>query len=98
MHHFQLSAVYETGSKVDEPMGSSTRADNYSSSAPSEGSSAASTFESRFMLVAWTSAIRCLNLVPSTSSSTSRYRKVASRVMSCPFWRVLANLERFRQA
>jgi len=37
----------------------------YSSSAPSEGSSAVSTFESRFMLMAWISAIRCLNVVPS---------------------------------
>src|SRR5260370_32793704 len=46
------------------------------------------------MLVAWTSAIRCLNVVPTISSSTSRYRKVPSRVMSCPFWRVLANFER----
>jgi hypothetical protein len=49
------------------------------------------------MLVAWTSAIRCFNLVPLTSSSTSRYRKMPSRVTSCPFWRVLANLERFLQ-
>src|SRR5260370_40985181 len=57
-------------------------ADDYSSSAPSEGSSAASTFESRFMLVAWTSVIRCLNLVPSTSSSTSRLRRVPSKVTS----------------
>jgi hypothetical protein len=32
------------------------------------------------MLVAWTSAMRCLNVVPSTSSSTSRYRKVPSTV------------------
>jgi hypothetical protein len=50
------------------------------------------------MLVAWISAILCLNVVPPTSSSTSRYRKVPSRVMSCPFWRVLANLERWLQA
>ena len=49
------------------------------------------------MLVAWTSAMRCLNVVPSTPSSTSRYRKVPSRVMSCPFWSVLANFERFLQ-
>jgi hypothetical protein len=47
----------------------------YSSSAPSEGSSTVSTFESRFMLMAWISAIRCLKVVPLTSSSTSRYRK-----------------------
>jgi hypothetical protein len=33
-------------------------ANDYSSSAPSEGSSAASTFESRLMLMAWISAIR----------------------------------------
>jgi hypothetical protein len=31
---------------MDEPMGSSTQGDDYSSSAPSEGSSVASTFES----------------------------------------------------
>src|ERR1700722_18221250 len=47
------------------------------------------------MLVAWTSAMRCLNVVPSSSSSTSRYRRVPSSVMSCPFWSVLANFERF---
>jgi transposase InsO family protein len=35
---------------VDERRGSSTLADHYSSSAPSEGSSAASILESRFML------------------------------------------------
>jgi hypothetical protein len=34
--------------------------DDYSSSAPSDGSSAASIFESRFMLMAWISAMRCL--------------------------------------
>jgi hypothetical protein len=50
------------------------------------------------MLVAWISAIRGLNVVPSISSSTSRYRKVPSRVMICPFWRAFANLERFLQA
>ena len=83
---------------MDEPSGSPTQCDDYSSSAPSEGSSAASTFESRFMLIAWISAIRCLNGWPSTSSVTSRYRSVPSSVMSCPFWRVLANFERFRQA
>jgi len=33
-----------------------------------------------------------------TSSSTSRYRRMPSRVMSCPFWSVLANFERFLQA
>ena len=33
---------------------------DYSSPAPSAGSSAASTFESRFMLVAWISPRRCL--------------------------------------
>jgi hypothetical protein len=33
--------------------------DDYSSQAPSEGSSSVSTFESRFMLMAWISAIRC---------------------------------------
>src|SRR5258705_5418662 len=27
MHHFQPSDVYQTGSKVDEPLGSSTQAD-----------------------------------------------------------------------
>jgi hypothetical protein len=62
------------------------------------GTSAVSLLESRFMLVAWTSVMRCLNVLPSTSSSTSRYRRVPSRVMSCPFWRVLANFERFLQA
>jgi PAS domain-containing protein len=36
------------------------------------GSSVASTFDSRFMLMAWISAIRCLKVVPLTSSSTSR--------------------------
>jgi hypothetical protein len=51
----------------------------YSSSAPSEGSSAVSTFESRFMLMARISAIRCLKVVPLTSSSTSRYRRMPSR-------------------
>ncbi len=56
--------------------------DGYSSSAPSSGSSAASIFESLLMLVAWISAIRCLKLWPSTSSSTSRYLRVPSRVMS----------------
>jgi hypothetical protein len=71
---------------VDGPRRSVYSSGNdYSSSAPSEGSSAASTFESRFMLMTWISAIRCLNLVPSTSSSTSRYRRVPSRVISCPF-------------
>jgi hypothetical protein len=30
------------------------------------------------MLMAWISAIRCLNVVPLTSSSTSRYRKALS--------------------
>ncbi len=72
--------------------------DDYSSASPSAGSSAASIFESRFMLVAWISAIRCLKLLLSTSSVTSRYRSVPSRVMSCPFWRVLANFERLLQA
>jgi hypothetical protein len=43
--------------------------DDHSSPAPSEGSSMVSIFESRFMLVAWTSAIRCLKVVPLTSSS-----------------------------
>jgi hypothetical protein len=28
----------------------------------------------------------------------SRYRRMPSRVTSCPFWRVLANFERFLQA
>lgn len=51
---------------------SSSQADDYSVSAPSVGSSAASIFESRFMLMAWTSAILCLKVVPLTSSSTSR--------------------------
>lgn len=83
---------------MDEPCGSSTQADDYSSAAPSEGSSAASTFESRFMLTAWISAIRCLNVTPLSSSSTSRYRRTPLSVMSCPFWRVLANFERFLQA
>ena len=63
---------------------SSSRAGDYSSSAPSVGSSAASTFESRFKLVAWTSTIRCLKVVPLTSSP-SRYRRMPSRVTSCPF-------------
>ncbi len=64
--------------RVEKPLGgrsfiaSSSQADDYSSSAPSIGSSAASTFESRFTLMAWTSAIRCLKVVPLTSSSTSR--------------------------
>src|SRR5258707_12579465 len=61
-----------------------SRSDDYSSPAPSEGSSAASIFESRFMLMAWISAIRCLKVVPLTSSSTSRYRRMPSRVTSCP--------------
>ena len=72
---------------------SSSQAGDYSSSAPSAGSSAASTFESRFMLMAWISAIRCLKGVPSTSSSTSRYRRVPSTLTSCPFWRFLANFD-----
>ncbi len=50
------------------------------------------------MLMAWISAIRCLKVVPLTSSSTSRYLRMPSRVTSCPFWRVLANFERFLQA
>jgi hypothetical protein len=50
------------------------------------------------MLMAWTSAVRCLKAVPLTSSSTSRYLRMPSRVMSCPFWRVFANFERFLQA
>src|SRR5271169_2096532 len=50
-----------------------TSGDDHSSPAPSAGSSAVSFLENRFMLVAWTSARRCLNVVPSTSSSTSRY-------------------------
>jgi hypothetical protein len=33
--------------------------------------------EGRFMLMAWISEIRCLKVVPLTSSSTSRYRKGA---------------------
>jgi hypothetical protein len=74
------------------------KAADYSSPAPSAGSSGVSILESRFMLVAWISAIRCFNVVPSISSSTSRYRKMPSSVMSCPFWRVLANFERFLQA
>ena len=45
----------------------------------------ASTFESRFMLVAWISAMMCLNVKPSASSETSRYLIFPSRVMSCPF-------------
>ena len=56
-----------------------------SSLAPSAGSSAASTFDNRFMLVAWISAMLCLNVTPSTSSETSRYLIFPSRVMSCPF-------------
>jgi hypothetical protein len=36
------------------------------------------------MLMAWISAMRCLNLVAA---------KVLSRVMSCPFWSALANGE-----
>ncbi len=38
-----------------------------------------------FMLVAWISAMMCLNVTPSTSSETSRYLIFPSRVMSCPF-------------
>lgn len=64
------------------------RAGAYSSPAPSCGSSVASIFESRVMLVAWISARRCF----CSSVSTSRYRSVPSRVTSCPFWRVRASL------
>jgi hypothetical protein len=56
---------------VDE-VGAASRGLTHSSSDPSEGSSAASTLESRFMLMAWTSAIRCLKVVRLASSSTSR--------------------------
>ncbi len=49
---------------MDEHVGSPTKAGDYSSSAPSAGSSAASTFESRFMLMAWISAMRCLGERP----------------------------------
>jgi hypothetical protein len=73
---------------VDEPCGSPTQACDYSSTAPSDGSSADSTFE---MLMAWISAILCLNVTPSTSS---RYFSLPSRVTSCPFWRFRANFER----
>src|SRR5277367_2159269 len=85
--------------KKDEigPTPSLAMGDDYSSPASSVGSSAASILESRLRLVAWISAIRCLNSVPSTSSSTSRYLRVPSSVTSCPFWRVLANFERFLQ-
>ena len=69
--------VYDFGRQqmVDEAMFSPQppKAGDYSSPAPSAGSSAASTLESRFMLMAWISAIRCLNAVPSISSSTSRH-------------------------
>ena len=58
---------------------------DYSSSAPSVGSSAASTFERRLMLEAWISATVCLNGLPSTSSSTVRYLIFPSRLTSCPF-------------
>jgi hypothetical protein len=52
--------------KVDKTLlVSSTRAGGHSSSpAPFAGSSAASIFESRFMLPAWIFAIRCLTVVP----------------------------------
>jgi len=63
--HFRKNPV--TSLRVDEPWGSPTQTDDYSSSAPPEGSSAASTFENRFMLMAWISAIRCFKVVPSTS-------------------------------
>ena len=45
---------------MSEACASLTQAGGYSSPAPSCGSSVASTFESRFMLVAWISARRCL--------------------------------------
>jgi|GEM_PF-1991279 len=64
------------------------------SSAPSEGSSAAVTFESRLML-AWISAIRCLKLLPSTSSVFLRYLSVPSSVTS---WRFLANFDKLLEA
>jgi hypothetical protein len=72
--------------------------EDYSSSAPSVGSSAASTFERRLMLEAWISAMVCLNGLPSTSSSTVRYLIFPSRLTNCPFWSVLAKLERLPQA
>jgi hypothetical protein len=48
------------------------------------------------MLMAWISAIRCLNRVASTSSSTSRYRKVPSSVTRAVpvFRRMLASHQR----
>jgi hypothetical protein len=74
------------------------RNEAYASSTPSVGSSAASTFERRLMLEAWISAMVCLNGLPSTSSSTVRYLIFPSRLTSCPFWSVLAKLERLPQA
>ncbi len=54
-------ALATLSEEVDEAESApSTQAGDYTSPAPSEGSSAASTFERRFMLVAWISAIRCL--------------------------------------
>ena len=50
----------------------------YSSSAPSEGSSVVSTFESRFMLMAWISAIRSL---PCNNGTSYRSAMLCS---SCP--------------
>ena len=64
--------------------GSSTLYCDYSPPAPSSGSSAASTLESRFMLAAWISAIRCLKDVPLISSSTSRYVHVAWSATTTP--------------
>ena len=45
--------------------------------------------------MAWISAVRCLNVTILISSSTSRCRRTPSSVISCPFWRVLANFEIF---
>jgi len=70
----------------------------YASSAPSLGSSAASTFDRRRMLEVWISAMVYLTCWPLTVSSIARYLIFPSRLTSWPFRRVLAKLARLPQA
>jgi len=67
-------------------MGSSAQADDYSSSAPSEGSSAASTFESRFMLhCAMTAFLNIALLVIGTMATLAAFGGKTWRDGSEPF-------------